>query len=38
MKWQCRVCMYVHEGEKPPQECPVCGAEAGDFCESDEDD
>ena len=24
MKWICRVCGYVHEGSKPPDECPVC--------------
>ena len=24
MKWICRVCGYVHEGSKPPEECPVC--------------
>lgn len=24
MKWICRVCGYVHEGPKAPDECPVC--------------
>lgn len=24
MKWICRVCGYVCEGSKPPEECPVC--------------
>ena len=23
-KWVCPVCGYVHEGENPPAECPVC--------------
>ena len=23
-KWICPVCGYVHEGENPPAECPVC--------------
>ena len=23
-KWVCSVCGYVHEGDQPPQECPVC--------------
>jgi len=25
-KWQCSVCGYVHEGNEPPDICPVCGA------------
>jgi rubrerythrin/uncharacterized membrane protein len=24
-KWECTVCGYIHEGETPPDECPVCG-------------
>ena len=23
-KWVCSVCGYVHEGDEPPEECPVC--------------
>lgn len=23
-KWVCTVCGYVHEGETPPEKCPVC--------------
>ena len=23
-KWICKVCGYVHEGDTPPEECPVC--------------
>jgi acyl-CoA dehydrogenase len=22
--WRCRVCGYVHYGDKPPDECPYC--------------
>ena len=22
--WRCRICGYVHYGEKPPEECPYC--------------
>lgn len=25
-KWRCGVCGYVHEGDEPPDTCPVCGA------------
>jgi rubredoxin/uncharacterized membrane protein len=30
-KWQCTVCGYIHEGEEPPEECPVCGADKSKF-------
>ncbi len=23
-KWVCKVCGYVHEGDTPPEQCPVC--------------
>ena len=25
-KWVCSVCGYVHEGDTPPEKCPVCNA------------
>ncbi|NHJ47596.1 MAG: rubrerythrin family protein [Asgard group archaeon] len=25
VRWKCRVCGYVHEGEEPPKVCPACG-------------
>lgn len=30
-KWQCTVCGYIHTGEAPPENCPVCGAEKSLF-------
>jgi uncharacterized membrane protein len=30
-KWRCTVCGYVHQGEEPPDECPVCGADKSQF-------
>jgi rubrerythrin len=24
VKWMCRNCGYVHEGNEPPEECPAC--------------
>jgi rubrerythrin len=30
-KWECRVCLHLHEGEEPPENCPVCGAPASEF-------
>jgi nitrite reductase (NADH) large subunit len=29
--WKCDVCGYVHEGDVPPEVCPVCGATADMF-------
>jgi rubrerythrin/uncharacterized membrane protein len=30
-KWRCVVCGYVHEGDEPPEQCPVCGADRSRF-------
>lgn len=30
-KWMCTVCGYIHEGEEPPEECPLCGAPKSQF-------
>lgn len=30
-KWECMVCGYIHEGETPPEECPLCGASSDQF-------
>ena len=32
-KWRCTVCGYVHEGDEPPEKCPVCGADRSKFVE-----
>ena len=32
-KWECTVCGYIHEGVKPPDECPVCSADTSMFVE-----
>ncbi|MBU0986379.1 MAG: rubredoxin [Proteobacteria bacterium] len=32
-KWKCTVCGYIHEGEEPPDTCPVCGADRSKFVE-----
>ena len=29
--WRCTVCGYLHEGETPPELCPVCHADASKF-------
>ena len=31
MKFVCSVCGYVYEGEKAPEECPICHAPADKF-------
>lgn len=30
-KWVCSVCGYVHEGDEPPEKCPVCKQPAEKF-------
>lgn len=30
-RYRCTVCGYIHEGDSPPDECPVCGAGRDDF-------
>ena len=29
--WICLVCGYMHQGEQPPETCPICGAPETDF-------
>ena len=31
MKWRCTVCGYIHEGDAPPEICPVCGVDSSFF-------
>lgn len=31
--WVCSVCGYIHEGDGPPDECPVCGVGGEEFNE-----
>ena len=35
-KYRCTVCGYVHEGDGPPEQCPVCGVDAELFEVEDE--
>ena len=32
-KWVCPVCGYVHEGDTPPEKCPLCKAPGEKFTE-----
>ena len=37
MKYVCPVCGYVHEGDQPPEKCPICGVPGEKFTvQSDE--
>ena len=29
--WRCRICGYIHYGDEPPEECPICGFPSGSF-------
>ncbi len=35
-KWICTICGHIHEGDEPPDVCPVCGAPKSDFEEYEE--
>lgn len=30
-QWRCLICGYIHEGENPPDICPICGADSTQF-------
>lgn len=30
-QWRCTVCGYIHNGENPPDICPICGVDASFF-------
>jgi len=34
-KWVCSVCGYVHEGDMPPEKCPVCKVPAEKFAKQE---
>ena len=34
-KWRCMICGYVHSGDEPPEQCPVCKAPKNMFVEID---
>lgn len=36
-KFVCTVCGYIHEGETPPEKCPICKADASKFREATDD-
>ncbi len=31
MKFRCKVCGYIHEGNAAPEKCPVCGVDSSQF-------
>jgi rubrerythrin len=30
-KWKCKVCGFIHQGDEPPDTCPICGASRDQF-------
>ena len=30
-KWKCDVCGYIHDGNEPPEKCPICGVGSNQF-------
>ncbi len=37
-KWVCTVCGYIHEGDQPPERCPVCNQPAEKFKKIEEEE
>ncbi|MBM9613139.1 rubredoxin-type Fe(Cys)4 protein [Desulfobulbus rhabdoformis] len=37
-KWECTICGYIHEGDEPPDECPICSADKSAFVEVTEEE
>ena len=35
-KWRCKICGHIHEGDSPPETCPVCAATAEEFVEMED--
>ena len=35
MKWRCNVCRYVHDGDSPPEICPICDVGPEQFVKYD---
>ena len=36
-KWVCPVCGYVHEGDTPPEKCPICNVPGSKFIKQSEE-
>jgi hypothetical protein len=36
-RWKCSVFGYIHNGDEPPEKCPVCGADRSKFVLLEED-
>ena len=32
-KYVCTICGYIHEGDAPPEKCPICNAPSSKFNE-----
>lgn len=35
-KWLCTICGYIHEGDGPPEKCPICGVPKEKFVPLDD--
>jgi len=35
--WVCKICGYQHEGDTPPEKCPICNMPAEKFEKKDEE-
>ncbi len=37
-KWVCSICGYTHEGDTPPEKCPICKIPAEKFKETESEE
>ncbi len=35
--WVCTICGYTHEGDTPPEACPICNQPAEKFAKKEEE-
>lgn len=38
MKFRCKVCGYIHEGEEAPDRCPICFVTKDNFEQLDDEE
>lgn len=38
MQWICTICGYIHDGDNPPEVCPICEAPREHFVEAEREE
>ncbi len=37
MEWECEICGFIHDGDEPPENCPICSAPKSKFVKKDKE-